>query len=358
MAVREKGVNFANVKLKKEKRMGSPMFFHDKAPVFKNRALEVWLRDIQKYKVLSVQEEEDVIRRYKEGDRSALDILIQSNQRFVYKMAKTFSKDADTILELISEGNLALFDAVDRFDLTRGYKFMSYAVWFIKRNMLEYFYHDGLVNHYISRDIMCRANRIKRKWLQENGYDIPLDILRDKVNEEQPLRAIRDKMFFADITIKYDGDYCETNESEECSLINTVQPSMNKCEEVFEREDEMKRVEYYLDAVCNNDIEKNIMIDKYGLFGNEQLGEASLCMKYGIESWYIGYLNLRIMRAMNQFAKTGTVPKKRKTKVGSRIEENLKGGKKGVSVSAKAQVSVKKKEKTTPKRKTKSACGS
>lgn len=100
-------------------------------------SLSVYLREINKIPLLTREEEVELARRAKKGDKEAKDKLIQANLRFVVNVAKKYQNQGLTLSDLISEGNLGLITAVDKFDVDKGYHFISYAVWWIKQSILK-----------------------------------------------------------------------------------------------------------------------------------------------------------------------------------------------------------------------------
>ncbi len=102
-----------------------------------NRALGNYLAEISKYEPLKPEREVELTRRIKKEDRRAHQELIVSNLRFVVSVAKKFQGQGRPLEDLISEGNLGLIKAAERFDETRGFKFISYAVWWVRQCILQ-----------------------------------------------------------------------------------------------------------------------------------------------------------------------------------------------------------------------------
>src|SRR3989344_5788992 len=98
-------------------------------------SIQMYLREIGKYPLLSGQEERDLAKRITEGDSEARNLLARANLRLVVSIAKKYvGRSPDlTLLDLIQEGNLGLFKAVDKFDFTKGFKFSTYATWWIRQ---------------------------------------------------------------------------------------------------------------------------------------------------------------------------------------------------------------------------------
>lgn len=100
-------------------------------------SLGKYLQEIGKVDLLSAEKEAELSRRIKKGDRKALEMLVKANLRFVVSVSKQYQNQGLSLPDLISEGNLGLIKAAERFDETRGFKFISYAVWWIRQSILQ-----------------------------------------------------------------------------------------------------------------------------------------------------------------------------------------------------------------------------
>ena len=100
-------------------------------------SLDRYLSDIGKEGMISPEEEVELARRIKAGDKDALDKLTKKNLRFVVSVAKQYQNQGISLPDLINEGNMGLIKAAQRFDETRGFKFISYAVWWIRQAILQ-----------------------------------------------------------------------------------------------------------------------------------------------------------------------------------------------------------------------------
>jgi RNA polymerase primary sigma factor len=100
-------------------------------------SLDKYLQEIGKEELISVEEEVELAQRIKKGDRAALEKLTKANLRFVVSVAKQYQNQGLSLPDLINEGNLGLIKAAEKFDETRGFKFISYAVWWIRQSILQ-----------------------------------------------------------------------------------------------------------------------------------------------------------------------------------------------------------------------------
>lgn len=120
--------------------------------------VQTYWRDIDNYQLLSHEEEVELARRARQGDTGARHKLVTANLRFVVRVARGYAGRGLSLMELISEGNVGLLAAVERFDERRGYKFITYAVWWIRQAILKALVQVGRAR----RSPMSRINDLRR----------------------------------------------------------------------------------------------------------------------------------------------------------------------------------------------------
>ncbi|HNJ71823.1 MAG TPA: sigma-70 family RNA polymerase sigma factor, partial [bacterium] len=118
-----------------------------------DQSIERYLEEINKVQLLKPHEEIELAKRIKKGEKEALKKLVEANLRFVVSVAKDYQNQGLPLSDLINEGNLGLMKAAERFDETRGFKFISYAVWWIRQSILQ-----AIAEH--SRIVRLPLNRV------------------------------------------------------------------------------------------------------------------------------------------------------------------------------------------------------
>lgn len=147
-------------------------------------SLERYLQEIGREEMISTDEEVELARRIHKGDREALERLIRSNLRFVVSVAKQYQGQGLGLVDLINEGNLGLITAAQKFDETRGFKFISYAVWWIRQCILQAIAEKGRIVRMPLNQVgwVNKINRTVNKFLQEQERLPNLKELADLLN--------------------------------------------------------------------------------------------------------------------------------------------------------------------------------
>jgi RNA polymerase primary sigma factor len=146
-------------------------------------SLEKYLQEIGKVALLAAKEEELLAKKIKHGDNNALQELVLANLRFVVSVAKQYQNQGLALSDLINEGNLGLIKAAERYDETKGFKFISYAVWWIRQSILQ-----ALAEN--SRLVRLPLNKISLKNKIAKGYNV----LEQKYEREPTVNEIADHL--------------------------------------------------------------------------------------------------------------------------------------------------------------------
>lgn len=189
-----------------------------------SETLASYLRDVRKYEAPTPEEEEILFRRIngddkRDSERAKNEIIVR-NQRFVYAIAKIYARNEDEVLDYVNEGNVGLIESIDKFDPTRGFKFITYAVNYIKREMNYYMYTTNrIVKRSNSMKIGKKVETVKRKFFAENGYEPSDEEILEAINSVYGLK-IKDKSDIFDVTVtsisdSHDDDDKNTVENNE-----------------------------------------------------------------------------------------------------------------------------------------------
>ena len=136
-------------------------------------SLDKYLHEIGRYDLIKAEEEVELARRIKKGDKDALERLIKANLRFVVSVAKQYQHQGVALPDLINEGNMGLIKAAQLFDETRGFKFISYAVWWIRQSILQSLAeHSRIVRLPLNKiGLITKVNKTYNRLEQEFQYD-------------------------------------------------------------------------------------------------------------------------------------------------------------------------------------------
>jgi len=153
-------------------------------------SLDKYLQEIGREELISVEEEVELAQRIKKGDQAALEKLTRANLRFVVSVAKQYQNQGLSLPDLINEGNLGLIKAAEKFDETRGFKFISYAVWWIRQSILQALAEQSRIVRLPLNQVgsLNKINKALAKFEQEHErapsadeLSVILDIPREKV---------------------------------------------------------------------------------------------------------------------------------------------------------------------------------
>lgn len=160
-----------------------------------NSKLDQYLKEIAEIPLLKPEEEVDLARRIKQNDQQALQKLVSANLRFVVSVSKSYQNNGLSLEDLINEGNVGLIKAAYRFDETRGFKFISYAVWWIRQAILQAIAEQSrLIRLPLNRiGILTKIHKVQRSLEQEFDREPTLEEIASmmEINSEEIASSIK-----------------------------------------------------------------------------------------------------------------------------------------------------------------------
>lgn len=235
--------------------------------------VSLYLDDIKKYEILDREEEEKLLIKVKEGDLEAKNKLILCNLRLVISVAKNYMNKGMTLIDLISEGNFGLIRAIDKFDINKGFRFSTYAVWWIKQSITKAVMSKGREIRIPSYkyDLLNKINKVIVEELINTGDYPSNEVIAEK------LKLSPEKV--ANIMVEFQ-EIISLNSSvgDNIYLEDTI---LNEDSENFENDiiNEISKKKIYEILDNLEERERDILLRRYGLSGYdihtlEQVGEA------------------------------------------------------------------------------------
>lgn len=216
-----------------------------------NRTVRVYYNELKRYKPISKAAERRLIRLAKKGNEKAKNELVESNLRFVFDLAKKYANKGVPISELISEGNVALFKAIDKFDSDKDVKFITYAVWWIRQAMTE----------------MIRKNKVMKEFEGSNDNDTTSNTQSNIYDNEDDNEYIANEL----------SDYIDERKRE--------------CEKNQEQ-----MVNDLMDGL--NDKEKDIIESYYGINGKKEETLMEIGKRYNLTCERVRQLKRNVIKRM------------------------------------------------------------
>lgn len=182
-------------------------------------SLDKYLQEIGKEGLITVEEEVELAQRIKKGDKIALEKLTRANLRFVVSVAKQYQNQGLSLPDLINEGNLGLIKAAEKFDETRGFKFISYAVWWIRQSILQALAEQSRIVRLPLNQVgsLNKINKAFSKFEQEYERTPTPEELAETL--EIPREKVTDTMRVSGRHVSVDAPF---NDSEENNLLDVL----------------------------------------------------------------------------------------------------------------------------------------
>ncbi|MFM7497410.1 MAG: RNA polymerase sigma factor RpoD/SigA [Bacteroidota bacterium] len=257
-------------------------------------SLDKYLQEIGKVELITADEEVELAQRIKAGDQRALEKLTKANLRFVVSVAKQYQNHGLSLNDLINEGNLGLLRAVHRYDETKGFKFISYAVWWIRQSILQTLADQGRTVR-LPTSRMNRIIQIKRKATQLEqawGRDVhPVEVAESLNLSPEDVEA---HMGWAHKTILNEGNHPIADE--ETPWLERLEDTdgANHPVRELERESMNKDIDTLLGGLTPRDAE--ILRFSFGLGGRPVLEADDLSVRFGLTRERIRQVRERALR--------------------------------------------------------------
>ena len=235
------------------------------------------MQEIGKEELISVEEEVELAQRIRKGDRKALEKLTKANLRFVVSVAKQYQNQGLSLPDLINEGNLGLIKAAEKFDETRGFKFISYAVWWIRQSILQAIAEQSRIVRLPLNQVgsVNKINRIFSKFEQENERRPSLEELAEEI--DLPQDKIDDAMRVSGKHVSVDAPFAEGDDN---SLLDIM---VNDNAPMADRALVLESLRAEIDSALQmlNERERNVIKAFFGINQPEMTLEE-IGTKYGL----------------------------------------------------------------------------
>lgn len=265
-----------------------------------NTSLDKYLQDIAKEVMVTPEEEVELARKIKEGDQKALNRLVNANLRFVVSVAKQYQNQGLSLPDLINEGNVGLIKAAQRFDETRGFKFISYAVWWIRQAILQAIAEQSRIIRLPLNQVGSLSKLKKTTSSLEQLYErVPstteiaekLDLSEEKI---EAIMKINTYHISVDAPLKEDDD---------TAFLDTFIP-----------EDEDETDKHLMQESLNREIERSLasLTDKerdvinlyYGIGKNHSLTLEEIALKYDLTRERVRQIKDKALRRLKSTSRT------------------------------------------------------
>lgn len=256
-------------------------------------ALEKYLQEIGKEELLTVDEEVELAQRIHKGDKKALERLTRANLRFVVSVAKQYQNQGLSLPDLINEGNVGLIRAAEKFDETRGFKFISYAVWWIRQSILQALAEQSRIIKLPLNQVSSvnKINKMLSKFEQENERKPSLEEIAETI--DLPEEKVNDAISISGRHFSVDAPFSDSDSN---SLIDILEdkesPTADK-----ELVDESLRAEIKKALCVLKERERQIVEAFYGI-GVQEMTLEEIGAKYGLSRERVRQIKEKAIRRL------------------------------------------------------------
>ena len=232
-----------------------------------SEALDKYLLEIGKEELVSVEEEVELAQRIRQGDQRALEKLTKANLRFVVSVAKQYQNQGLSLQDLINEGNIGLIKAAQKFDETRGFKFISYAVWWIRQSILQALAEQSRIIRLPLNQVgsVNKINKVLSKFEQENERRPSVAELAEELNIEED--KISEVLRVSGRQVSVDAPFQDGEEN--CLLDVLTNEDAPHTDSPMDKESLCAELDNILSAVLK-DREKKVIVMSFGIGCHEK----------------------------------------------------------------------------------------
>lgn len=261
-------------------------------------ALDKYLQEIGKEDLISVEEEVELAQKIRKGDRKALERLTKANLRFVVSVAKQYQNQGLSLPDLINEGNVGLIKAAEKFDETRGFKFISYAVWWIRQSILQAIAEQSRIVRLPLNQVgsVNKINRALNKFEQENERRPSVEEISETV--DLPEDKIDEAMKVNGRHVSVDAPFIDGEDNSLLDvLVNDSSPMADKSLVL-----ESLRAEINTALLALNERERNIIEAFFGI-NQQEMTLEEIGSKYGLTRERVRQIKEKAIRRLRNSTK-------------------------------------------------------
>ena len=262
-------------------------------------ALNRYLNEIGKEQLLNSEEEIDLAQKIKEGDQKALEELTRANLRFVVSIAKQYQNQGLPLSDLINEGNIGLIKAAQRFDASRGFKFISYAVWWIRQSILQAIVDNArLVRLPLNKAATYhKINKVTREFQQCNERMPTLDELAEMLDLKQGTLGV-----VINNSVRHQSTDAPIGNDEDFTFSDTLKDeSVAETEKILMFESLKKELERLFEVLSLR--ERKIIEMYFGMDGTPRMTLAEIGERMGLTRERIRQIKERALRKLRRYSK-------------------------------------------------------
>lgn len=261
-------------------------------------SLDKYLQEIGHEELLSVDEEVELAQKIRKGDRRALERLTRANLRFVVSVAKQYQNQGLSLPDLINEGNVGLIKAAEKFDETRGFKFISYAVWWIRQSILQAIAEQSRIVRLPLNQVgsVNKINRELNKFEQEHERRPSVDEIADRI--DLPEDKIEEAMKVNNRHVSMDAPFVD---GEDNSLLDILADNdMPMADKALVQESLRKEIDRAIELL--NDREQKVVRAFFGI-GSPEMTLEEIGEKYNLTRERVRQIKEKAIRRLRHNTK-------------------------------------------------------